>query len=551
LGDIVPLPVSPEDRAGAEAQRQQKLFDWAAGVLERLGLLREIKQVRSQYDVRRITIDLNDPEVVIAIQYALHPIKGKRESHFVGLTEANLKRLLQARLTALINERARELGNWESGPDWSKKLERDKKTGKIISNVSNVVLIFRNAPKWKGVLGFNEFTVKVELRKRPPWESKESTEWHNRREWCDDYEIQAQIVLQAIEKVNAGEHVIGRAVQRAARENKFHPVRDILNSVKWNGVSRLETSLITYFKAKDTNYTRGIGAKVWIAAVARIFNPGCKVDDMLILEGPQGTGKSTAVEVMAIKPEWYTPRLSTFGSKDAMMEVTGVLIIEIAELDAISKAKSSAAKQFVSSASDRFRPPYGKHVTREKRQSILIGTINPPINGRYLPDKTGNRRYWPVRCLEGIDPNLKERIDIGKLREDLEQLWAEAVVRYRAGEKWWIEPGSELEALALAEQADRTIRDKWVTSISKWFATTKKDSATVWEVIEGALELSKEQLEKTKQSQIVATRVSMILIKHLGFTHHRPNIKGKREYRYYRNPSSRICRRYPDQPDQP
>ena len=162
-------PETADERTRANAERQRRLFEWAATVLEQAALTRAINAARTALDLATITFDPKNVEVVMAIQDALHPVsgKGKRESHFAGLNEANLQRLLQARLAALINERAKELGGkWNSELDWSKKLERDKKVGKVIGNVANLVLIFRNAPKWKDVLSFNEFAMQVELSKR-------------------------------------------------------------------------------------------------------------------------------------------------------------------------------------------------------------------------------------------------------------------------------------------------------------------------------------------------------------------------------------------------
>ena len=183
---------------------------------------------------------------------------------------------------------------------------------------------------------------------------------------------------------------------------------------------RLDTWLITLSRHRQHDYVRAVGARWLISAVARVFHPGAKADCALILEGPQGIKKSTALSVMA--QPWFTDRLSDLGSKDAAMETKGVWIIEIAELDTMSRAEVSAIKAFMSRTHDRFRPPYGKRLVDLPRQCVFAGSINP--EGGYLKDATGGRRFWPVVC---------GQIDIDALARDRDQLWAEARDRFRNG----------------------------------------------------------------------------------------------------------------------
>ena len=214
--------------------------------------------------------------------------------------------------------------------------------------------------------------------------------------------------------------MVGRGIQTVARENPFHPVRDYLNALNWDGTPRLDIWLPTYLGVEDSQYVRAIGSRFLISAVARVFNPGCQVDHMLILEGPQGILKSSALQVLA--GSWFTDRISRLGGKDSSMEVAGVWLIEMSELDALTKATNSAIKSFVTRRHDRFRPPYGKHVVDQPRQCVFTGSINP--TGGYLKDPTGARRFWPVTC--GV-------IDLEALVRDRDQLWAEAVVRFQGG----------------------------------------------------------------------------------------------------------------------
>jgi len=276
------------------------------------------------------------------------------------------------------------------------------------------------------------------------------------------------------EDIAAAQGDIGRAVQAAGRHNRFHPVRDYFDALKWDGTPRLDQWLITYLHADDTAYARAVGPRWLISAVVRIYRPGAKVDHMLVLEGPQGRLKSEALRTLAVRDEWFTDRLSHIAGKDAILEVAGVLLAEIAEMDALLRASSSASKGFLSRRHDRFRPPYGKHTVNLPRQCVFAGTINP-IAGGYLKDATGARRIWPILCHGMIDRDGIER--------DRDQLWAEAVMRFKADAKWWLEP--ELEALATAEQAARFKADAWKEPIEEWLGERK--DVSIAEVLESAL----------------------------------------------------------------
>ena len=277
------------------------------------------------------------------------------------------------------------------------------------------------------------------------------------------------------QKINASAGDVGRAVQAAAKHNPFHPVRAYFESLVWDGVSRLDTWLIVYFHAEDSEYIRAIAPRYLISGVARIYQPGVKVDNLPIFEGPQGRQKSEALRTLAVRDAWFTDRLSHLQSKDAALETAGVLIVEIAEMDALIRASASTAKSFISRRCDRFRPPYGKHMISLPRQCIFAATINPPADG-YLKDPTGARRFWPIACHGMIDRDGLEQVR--------DQLWAEAVHRYKSGARWWLET-PELEALAAAEQATRFIVDAWEGPIREWLGS--RVDVAIPEVLEHAL----------------------------------------------------------------
>jgi predicted P-loop ATPase len=279
-------------------------------------------------------------------------------------------------------------------------------------------------------------------------------------------------------------------VQAAARHNRFHPVQDYFNSLAWDGKPRLINWLQTYLHADDSGYVRAIGPRYLISAVARIYRPGCKVDHILILEGPQGKQKSEALRTLAINDDCFTDRLSHITSKDAAFETAGVLVVEIAEMDALMKPASSAIKSFLTRRHDRFRPPYGKHTIRLPRQCVFAGTINPPAGG-YLKDPTGARRFWPTACRGMIDRDGLEQIR--------DQLWAEAVHQYKIGMPWWLET-PDLEALANTEQAARFAIDAWEAPIREWLGD--RIDASIWEVLKEGLGLAPEDWTQSAQSEL-------------------------------------------------
>jgi putative DNA primase/helicase len=513
---VIKLPVAvalnADEYARADTQRNQQLFDWADAVLKRLRLDKAVGAAKSIEELRNVTFDADSAEVTLAIRDALHPASGHRQERFRGLKEGGLKLILKNRFADLKKSREAALRRRKQ-PDWTDQLILDK-DGKIIANLANLILILREAPKWKGVLGYDEFNARAVIRRRPSW-GEEMPD----APWTDHHESLARVWFQN-EKISPSAGDVGRAVQAAARHNPFHQVRDYFDSLVWDGVPRVESWLQTYFHAEDSEYVRAIGPRYLISAVARIYRPGCKVDHLLVLEGPQGRQKSEALRTLAIKDDWFTDRLSHLASKDAVLEIAGVLIVEIAEMDALTKATSSAIKAFLSRRRDRFRPPYGKHTISLPRQCVFAGTINPTAGG-YLKDPTGARRFWPVACRGMIDRDGLEGVR--------DQLWAEAVHRFKMGQLWWLET-PQLEALATAEQAARFVVDAWEEPVAKWLGD--RTDVGILEVLEHALELANVHWTQSAQKRVVA------ILTRMGFTKHRPRTPEGRKQRYRRDPKS-------------
>jgi Virulence-associated protein E len=367
MADIIKLHTpesSAEERTRADAERHQRLFDWAAAVLKRIGKVEAVNAAASLMELHAIYLDINSAEIALAIQDALHPSIGQREEHFRGLKDAQLKRILENRLADLKKDRANVLrGKGQAEPDWTEQLILDKH-GKIVPNVANLALMLRKAPKWNGVLAYDQFAARVVIRKRPPWGNEAPD-----AEWNDDHETQTQAWFQK-NGVSPSDRVVGKAVQRTARDNSFHPVRDYFESLVWDKTPRLETWLQSYFTVADSPYVRAIGPRWLMQAAARIYKPGAKADQTLVLEGPQGKSKSEGLRALVLDEKWYSDRLSHVSTKDAMIELAGVLLHELAEMDALSKATTAATKRFLTSREDRYRPPFGKHPIRQPRQCI-------------------------------------------------------------------------------------------------------------------------------------------------------------------------------------
>jgi putative DNA primase/helicase len=517
---VIHLPVSTtqdaDEHARKDTERNRRLFAWGDAVLKRLGLDKSMASARSLEELHRVALDTDSAEVVLAVRDALHPASGHRQEHFRGLTAGGLKLILKNRFGELKKAREAVLRRGRKQPDWSDELILDEK-GEVKANLANLILILRKGPDWRGVLAFDEFATRVVIKRRPPFDESNAP-WTADTAWTDHHESSTRVWFLRVAKINPAAGDVGRAVQAAARHNAFNSVKDFFEGLKWDGVPRLESWLQDYFHVEDSEYVRAIGPRYLISAVARIYKPGAKVDHMIILEGPQGRLKSEALRTLAIEDDWFTDRLSHVASKDAALEVAGVLLIEIAEMDALTRATASAMKSFITRRRDRFRPPFGKHTIDRPRQCVFAGTINP-VAGGYLKDPTGARRFWPVACHGMIDRDGLEQVR--------DQLWAEAVYQFKAGAPWWLET-PELEALATAEQSARFAVDAWDERVCEWLGD--RIDIGLGEVLEHGLGLTPEQ-----QTQVAQKRVVGILTR-MGFEKRRPRTGRGREHRYQRDP---------------
>lgn len=336
--------------------------------------------------------------------------------------------------------------------EWLKDLILDK-NDQIKINLRNLTLILKNDPRLSDRVAFNEFSRDFVQTRNLLGETV--IDRTNGDLWTDHADILVKFHLERIYNIQASLAAIREAIDLVAHQRRFHPVRDYLNSLEWDGKSRVETLLIDYLGAQDNRYTRQVARKVLCAAVARIMEPGIKFDHVLILEGMQGKRKSSFVSALA--KGWFTDDRITFDDpRKAVEMLKAKWIVEIPELQSFSKHEVESIKSFFSRQTDRAREAYARRVDDYPRQCIFFGTTN---DEHYLRDETGNRRFWPIKV-------NKKLIDVEALKADVDQIWAEAYQLYKAGEKLYLE--ADVEALAKREQQARVLDDPLVGQIEAW-----------------------------------------------------------------------------------
>ncbi len=307
-------------------------------------------------------------------------------------------------------------------------------------------------------LGFDQFSHNIIWVKPAPW-FKMSTEW------SDEDAIEFKSILSEQLSMDYGIETIHEVASICASRRAFHPVRDYLNQCAWDGISRVDRWLSLYCGAVDNSYTRFIGRKTLVAAVARIFNPGVKFDHVLVMEGSQGVGKSYMWDVLA--SPWFTDAPLHIQDKSAIETMRGKWIVELAEMDALTKYESQTIKGFLSRTEDRCRMAYERKTKNFPRQNIFVGSLNPELTG-WLKDKTGNRRYWPVAVA---------RIDLKELKHVRHELWAEAVEIYKKGEELFVREAA-MRDLMNQEVENRMQEDPWFTLVEEYLHTHVNDHMT-------------------------------------------------------------------------
>lgn len=339
-------------------------------------------------------------------------------------------------------ERKAQASEEFSDEDWQKALELDK-AGKVKNTLQNLTVILMNDPLLKPLV-FNQLLDGMEIKGDVPWR-------HPSKFWRDADDAQLiSYVDSHYGTFSARNYDI--AVAKVTDDRSYHPIREFIENLpEWDGIQRTDTLLIDYLAADDNEYVRAVTRKTLCAAIKRVLYPGCKFDSMLVLNGPQGVGKSTLIAKLA--GEWFSDSLNLGDTKDktAAEKLQGYWILEIGELAGLKKAEVETLRSFLSRQNDIYRAAFGKRATPHLRQCVFFGTTN--AESGYLRDTTGNRRFWPVKT-----PGTGSKHSWDLTPEVICQIWAEALVYVKQGEKLYL--SAELEALSKAEQREAMESDE-------------------------------------------------------------------------------------------
>ena len=344
--------------------------------------------------------------------------------------------------TVFAEERKAQASSEFADEDWQTRLELDK-AGNIKNTLRNLTLILENDPMLKPLV-FNQLLDGMEIKGEVPWK-------HPSKFWRDADDAQLiSYVDTHYGTFSARNYDI--AVMKVTDDRSYHPIRAFIEDLpEWDGVERVDTLLIDYLGASDTAYVRAVTRKTLCAAISRVLRPGCKFDSMLVLNGPQGVGKSTLIAKLA--GEWFSDSLNLGDTKDktAAEKLQGYWILEIGELAGLKKAEVETLRSFLSRQNDIYRASFGKRATPHLRQCVFFGTTN--AESGYLRDTTGNRRFWPVKTPGGAAKHSWQLTS-----EEIQQIWAEALVYVKRGEKLYLD--ADMETLAKTEQREAMESDE-------------------------------------------------------------------------------------------
>lgn len=375
---------------------------------------------------------------------------------------------------------------------WDSYLIKNKQ-GAYVPCLNNAVLILTHRKEWHNVIAYDAFAAVVVKMKPPPWCDDTVPEDNSLGDWTSEDSSRAVVWITREYNCSIYSSVVEEAVRMIAKRWEIHPVRDYLNSLKWDKKPRVDDFLVRVAGAPNTRYVRAVTKSFFLGAVARIMHPGEQVDTVLILEGAQGVGKSTLFRLLA-SDDWFLDTVFNIGGKDGYQALRRKWVVEFSELDVLGRADLSRAKAFVSSVKDSYRPPYGKTTIDFLRQCVFSGTINPTAGNGYLNDETGARRFWPVRV---------GKVDLKAVRAERDQLWAETFVRYRDNESWHLRDPDLLKAAA-SEAEERRESDPWETHFNEYLYLNKgiynkKTGVTIPTLLTEAVNMTKDRQDRAAQ----------------------------------------------------
>lgn len=382
------------------------------------------------------------------------------------------------------------------GPDLWDRLGLDQKDGHVLDNLNNAKKVLEADTRLAGHIWFDEFANRV---KTDLCFQGERIDTGSVREWTDTDDTWVTMHMQNVVGMSfIRDETVGKAVRAVARRRPVNPPRDWMESLVWDGVERLPSFLHHAFGTTPSLYHSAVGRCFPVSIVARVYRPGCKVDTVPVFEGSQGLGKSQAIKILG--GEWGNECHEAVTSKDFYQVLDGNMLVEIAEMHSFNRAEINRIKGVVSCPVDRYRAPYGRYASDHPRRTVLAGTTN---KDDWNTDETGARRFWPVRC---------GQIDLQWLKDNRDQLFAEAVVRFKRGEVWWDVP----EEAARQAQAERRPDDPWADAIRAYVdggthyvgdiprEYTRKDEVRASEILDRALRTPVEQQNKHAEMRVAA-----------------------------------------------
>lgn len=400
----------------------------------------------------------------------------------------------------------------EEWPPWPEGVPLSRnRYDELKPSLGNALLFVRFSPGLRGKLRWNERQLRPEWAGRTPWN-------RNGRgpAVTDEDAVEAAAWISAAEGVGFGKDMLSASFLADAYQRPFDPVKEYLDSLSWDEIPRVKLWLADAFGADESDYTDAAGRSWLISAVARTYRPGCQADHMMVLQGDQGLGKSQSM--LALASDWGAELSFDSDPKDLNLSVHGPWIIEWSDLAGMSRKETAALKAFISRKIDYFRPPYGRSMQDFPRRCVFAGSTNETT---YLTDSTGGRRYWPIKV---------SKADPSRVADIRDQLWAEAVQLYLAGDKWWLD--GELAAEATTRQEAVQVEDVWDDVVASWLAT-RPDSGgfrTTAELISDAL-----QLPASAQGSGTARRLSAVM-KRLGWEASNERFGGRRQRGYRQVP---------------
>lgn len=344
------------------------------------------------------------------------------------------------------------------------------KRGELKECRENVLMILRDHPAWRGVLAVDTFAKKIVIRRESPLGQKPGSEW------SANEDVALGLWLAQQEGLQMGSlDAMAAAVSYVAKLQEFHPVLDYFSSLEWDRMPRVDSWGPRLLGTADDEYDRLVGRLFLINLVRRIFEPGCVMRSVPVLEGAQNKGKSTALRLLSAP--WYSDTMFRVGDKDAFQLIQGVMLYEISELESFSKAEATAVKAFISSVQDKFRAPYARTPETHLRQTMFAATTNAR---EYLRDWTGNTRFWPWRLM------VEGEIELDRIAEERDQLLAEAIVLYKAGERSYPTREQE-EHLFAPQQEERLVPHPWVDKLRSFLAVSTIEKYSVMDLLKDGI----------------------------------------------------------------